>query len=81
MGRKSYRSGSTPPPDDRPAQERARRYTPRTARPMPAKVDPIPETSYTHVRQDLLRIAILALALFSMLVLLRVVTMVLGLWP
>lgn len=81
MGRKSYRSGGTPQPDVKPDREPARRYTPRTTRPMPAKVDPIAESSYTYVRRDLLHIAVLALVLFSMLVLLRIATMALGLLP
>ncbi len=81
MGRKSYRSGGTPPPEEKPSTPSAPRYTPRAARPTPSKVERIDESSYTHVRRDLVRIGILALSLFSLLILLRVVTMALGLLP
>ena len=82
MSRKSYRTGTSRPPVDPPVP--ARRYTPRTARTAPARVDYTTftsETQYVHVRQDLLRIGLLALCLFGSLVLLRVVTAALGLLP
>ena len=82
MGRKSYRSGDTPSPEEKLAATPARRYTPRaTPRATPGKVDRVDESSYTHVRQDLLRIALLAVGLFALLVLVRVATTSLGLLP
>ncbi len=38
------------------------------------------ESQYTHVRSDLIRIAILAFSLFAALILLRVVTTALGIF-
>ena len=82
MGRESYRSGGTPPPEMKPTASPSRRETQRvTPRRNPAKADRVDETSYTHVRQDLLRIALLALGLFALLILVRVATTTLGLLP
>jgi len=83
MGRKSYRTGTSRPETERPVQPSApaRRYTPRAARTAPVKVDFTDETQYIHVRQDLLRIGLLALGLFSSLILLRVVSAALGFLP
>ena len=79
MGRKSYRTGTPVPPVEAPTP--ARRYTPRATRTTAAKVDPTNEAQYAHIRQELLRIGLLALALFSSLVVLRIVTAALNLLP
>jgi hypothetical protein len=79
MGRKSYRTGAPTSHAEQPAA--ARRYASRSARTAAVKADPISEGQYTHVRQELLRIGLLALALFSSLVVLRIVTTALNLLP
>jgi hypothetical protein len=72
----------TPETDvEKPQPPAARRYTPRPKRTAPAQADFIDEAQYTHVRQDLIRIGLLALFLFSSLILLRVATAALGLLP
>lgn len=83
MGRKSYRTGTpAPSPDPRPEQPApVRRYTSRAARPAAVKADPVSQAQYTHVRRELLRIGLLALALFSSLIVLRIVTTALNLLP
>ena len=86
MSRKSYRRGV--PPREQPSPEpkspaAVRRYTPRAkARaksPLGARFTD--ESQYVHVRQDLLRIAILSAILFGALVLLRLASTFLGLLP
>lgn len=79
MGRKSYRTGTTAPQPEQPTP--VRRYRPHTARAAGAKADPVSEGQYVHVRQELLRIGLLALALFSSLIVLRIVTAALHLLP
>ena len=64
-----------------PQSAPARRYTPRTGRTTPVRADFTDESQYVHVRQDLIRIGLLALCLFSSLILLRIATAVLGLLP
>jgi hypothetical protein len=58
-----------------------RRYTPRTGRTTPVQADFTDEAQYVHVRQDLIRIGLLAFCLFGSLILLRVITAALGLLP
>jgi hypothetical protein len=79
MGRKSYRTGVSGAQQSKPTA--ARRYTARATRATATKVDPISEGQYAHVRQELLRIGLLALALFSSLIVLRIVTSALNLLP
>jgi hypothetical protein len=79
MGRKSYRKGTPDSQSKQPAP--VRRYKPRTARATGAKTAPVNEGQYGHVRQELLRIGLLALALFTSLIVLRIVTLALNLLP
>jgi hypothetical protein len=80
MGRKSYRQGTPASQAKQPAP--VRRYRPRAARRPPrAKSTPVGEGQYEHVRQELLRIGLLALALFTSLIVLRIVTLAFSLLP
>lgn len=79
MGRKSYRIGT--PGTQVPPAASVRRYTPRAARPPTVEANPTGEDQYAYVRQELLRIGLLALALFTSLVVLRIVTSMLNLLP
>lgn len=79
MGRKSYRQGTPEPRTKQPTP--VRRYAPRAARTVGAQADPVSESQYAHVRRELLRIGLLALALFASLIALRIITMALNLLP
>jgi len=91
MGRKSYRDGTPArrtepaprtapaPPAEQPAP--VRRYTPRASRAAAPRADATDERQYAYVRRELLRIGLLALALFGSLVVLRIVTTALNLLP
>jgi len=79
MGRKSYRKGT--PNSESPKPVPVRRYKPRAGRAARAKAAPVSEDRYEHVRQELLRIGLLALALFTSLIVLRIVTLALNLLP
>ncbi len=80
MSRKSRRREiKIPPPQEaEPVAERPPRSTVRQSSP---RADFTDESQYVHVRGELLRIGVLALCLFSALILLRVLSSFWGLLP
>lgn len=76
MGRKFRRTATSP--ETTPAVEQRYRRTPRRETTLTSFTD---ERQYRYVRGELVRIALLALALFGSLILLRLLSSALGFLP
>ncbi len=78
MGRKFRQTIPSPPPGTPPTVGRRYRHSPQRDATLTSFTD---ERQYRHVRGELVRIALLALALFGSLILLRLLSSVLGFLP
>lgn len=78
MGRKFRQTVTSPPPETPPPVGRRHRRSLQRDTTLASFTD---ERQYRHVRGELVRIALLALALFGSLVLLRLLSSALGFLP